>query len=129
VFIESVFIKIFIIRSQQISESYGIQPINEWVERKRRREWNEHVARMGVERLVKIFRNNVPEERIPGGPERSSDLIKTGELAYNKVEDWSPSFFSYSLKVLIPILFIFCFFARFIDHEEILKYTNRIEWF
>ena len=97
--------------------------------RKRRREWNEHVARMGVERLVKIFRNNVPEERIPGGPERSSDLIKTGELAYNKVEDWSPSFFSYSLKVLIPILFIFCFFARFIDHEEILKYTNRIEWF
>ena len=36
--------KIDRIRSQQIRESCGIQPINEWVER--RREWNQHVIRM-----------------------------------------------------------------------------------
>ena len=36
--------KIDTIRSQQIRESYGIQPINEWMER--RREWDEHVTRM-----------------------------------------------------------------------------------
>ena len=35
--------KIDRIRSQQISESYGIQPINQWA--KRRREWDEHVTR------------------------------------------------------------------------------------
>ena len=32
-----------IITSQKIKESYGIQTINEWVER-RRREWDEHVT-------------------------------------------------------------------------------------
>ena len=31
-------------RSQQIRESYGIQPINEWAE-KRGREWDQHVTR------------------------------------------------------------------------------------
>ena len=44
--------KIDRIRSHQIRESCGIQPINEWVER--RREWDENVARMDAERLVKI---------------------------------------------------------------------------
>ena len=35
------------IRSQQIRESCGIQPSNEWAERRRsRREWDEHVTRM-----------------------------------------------------------------------------------
>ena len=40
--------KIDRIRSQQIREYCGIQPINEWVERRRRRrrEWVEHVTRM-----------------------------------------------------------------------------------
>ena len=42
--------------SQQIGESCGIQPINEWVERKRR-EWEK---RMDVERLVNISRENLP---------------------------------------------------------------------
>ena len=37
------------IRSQQIRESYGIQPIKEWVER-RRREWDELVTRMDAQR-------------------------------------------------------------------------------
>ena len=46
------------IRSQQIRESYGIQPTNEWLER-RRREWDEHVTRMDAERLVKISRDNI----------------------------------------------------------------------
>ena len=54
------------IRSQQNGESCCIQPINEWVERRikmRRREWNEHVTRMDVERLVKILRDNIPAGR------------------------------------------------------------------
>ena len=41
--------KIDRIRSQQIRESCGIQPVNEWVERRSRREWNEHVTRMDAE--------------------------------------------------------------------------------
>ena len=47
--------KIDRIRSQQIRESCGTQPINEWEEiRRRRREWDEHVTNMDAERLVKI---------------------------------------------------------------------------
>ena len=38
------------IRSKQIRETFGIQPINKWVER--RREWDEHVRRMDAEGLV-----------------------------------------------------------------------------
>ena len=43
--------KIGRIRSQQIRESCGIQTINDWVERRRRRrrEWDEHVTRMDAE--------------------------------------------------------------------------------
>ena len=40
------------IRSQQIRESCSIQPINEWVER--RRERDEHVTRKDAERLAKF---------------------------------------------------------------------------
>ena len=67
--------KIDRIRSQQIRESCGIQPINEWVER--RREWDQHVTRMDAERLFKISRDNVPAgRRSPGRPKRRwSDLI------------------------------------------------------
>ena len=70
--------KIYKIRSQQIRESRGIQPNNEWVKRRRRRrEWDEHVTRMNVDRLVKISRDNIPARRSsPGGPKgRLSDLI------------------------------------------------------
>jgi hypothetical protein len=49
------------IRSQQFRESCDIQPINEWVER--RREWEEHVTRMEAERLVKITRDHIPAGR------------------------------------------------------------------
>ena len=49
--------KIGRIRRHQIRESCSIQTINEWMER-RRREWDEHVMRMGAERLVKISRDN-----------------------------------------------------------------------
>ena len=57
--------KIDRIRSQQIRESYSIQPISEWVERRRRRrrrrrEWDQHVTRMDAERLVKILKDNIP---------------------------------------------------------------------
>ena len=47
--------KIDRIRSQQIRESCGIQPINEWM--KKRREWDEHVTRIDAEQLVKISRD------------------------------------------------------------------------
>ena len=53
--------KIDRIRRQQIRESCGIQPINEWVER--RREWDDHVTRMDAERLVKTSRGNMPAGR------------------------------------------------------------------
>ena len=42
------------IRYQQIRESVSIQTINEWVERRRKREWDEHVTIMDDQRLVKI---------------------------------------------------------------------------
>ena len=51
-----------IIRSQQIRESCGIQPINEQVNR-RRREWDEHVTKMDAKILVKISRDNIPAEK------------------------------------------------------------------
>ena len=54
--------KIDRIRSQQIRNSCGIQPINEWVER-RRRKWEEHVRRMITEILVKISMGNIPAGR------------------------------------------------------------------
>ena len=62
--------KIDRIRSQQIREPCRIQPINEWVERRRRRrEWNEHITRKDAERLVKISRDNIPAgRRSPGHP-------------------------------------------------------------
>ena len=47
--------KIDRIRNQQIRESCGIQPINEWEEH--RTEWDKHVTRMDAERLVKISRD------------------------------------------------------------------------
>ena len=49
--------KIGRIRGQQIRESSSIQPINEWIERRRRRrEWVQHVTRIRAERFVKIGR-------------------------------------------------------------------------
>ena len=53
--------KIDRIRSQQIREFCDIQPVNEWVER--RREWDEHVTRMDAERLVEVLMNNIPVRR------------------------------------------------------------------
>jgi hypothetical protein len=46
-------------------QSCGIQPIDEWMER---REWDEHVTRMDAERLVKISRDNtLPDVREEDG--------------------------------------------------------------
>ena len=69
--------KIDRIRSQKIRESCGIQPISEWVEIRRRREWDKHLTRLDAERLVKISRDNIPAgRRSPGRPKRRwSDLI------------------------------------------------------
>ena len=61
-------------KSQQIRESCDIQSINERVER--RREWDECVTRMDVERLVKISRNNIPAGRIsPRRPKRKWSIL------------------------------------------------------
>ena len=63
-------------RSQQIRKPCGIQTINEWVERRRRREWDKRVRRMDAERLVNIPRDNTSAGRSPGRPKRRwSDLI------------------------------------------------------
>ena len=51
--------KIGSIRSQQIREPYGIQPINEWVERIIR-ESDDRVTKMYAERLVKISKDSIP---------------------------------------------------------------------
>ena len=58
-----------------IRESCGIQPINEWVEM-RRREWDEDVRRMD-KRLFKISREIIPaRRRYPERPARRlSNLI------------------------------------------------------
>ena len=66
--------KIDRIRSQEIGESCGIQPVD-WMER--RREQDKHVTRMDAERLVKITRDSKHVGKIfPGLPKRRwSDLI------------------------------------------------------
>ena len=55
--------KIDRIRTQQIIESHGIQLINDWMERRKRREWDEHVARMEAEKLPIISKDNIPAGR------------------------------------------------------------------
>jgi hypothetical protein len=69
--------KIGRIRSQQIRESCGIQPINEWFERRRRRKWEERVTIMDAERLVRSLRDTIPAgRRSPGRQKgRLSDLL------------------------------------------------------
>ena len=49
--------KIDSIKSQQIRESCDIEPINEWMER-RKRALDEHETRMDVKRIVKMSRDN-----------------------------------------------------------------------
>ena len=70
--------KIDKIRSQQMRESCGIQPVNEWEESiRRRREWDEYVTRLEAKRLIKISRDNISAgRRSPIRLERRwSDLI------------------------------------------------------
>ena len=45
-------------------ESYGVQPIIVWVERRNRREWDKYVTRMDAERLVNISRDNLRRKMI-----------------------------------------------------------------
>ena len=46
-------------RNQQVRETYGIQPRNAWMQR-RRLEWDEQITRMGGEILVTILRASIP---------------------------------------------------------------------
>ena len=67
--------KIDRIRSQQITESYGIQPINDgWKEEEG---WDVHLTRMDAEKLLMISSDNIPAGiRSPGCPRRRwSNLI------------------------------------------------------
>ena len=48
-----------VLRKIKTNTSCGIK----WVERRRRREWDQNVTRMDAERFVKISRDNVPVGR------------------------------------------------------------------
>ena len=67
--------KINRIRSQQIRESCDIQPINEWVER-RRREWHEYVTGMEAERLVKNLKGQYNCRKISRTSEKNTERLK-----------------------------------------------------
>ena len=70
--------KIDRIKSKKIRESYGIKPINEWVKTRRKRrggELDEHVTRMDVENLVKIWRDNAGRRSLGLPKWRWNDLI------------------------------------------------------
>ena len=56
------------IRNQQIREFCGIQPINEFMKRRRRREWDEQVTRMDAEGFLKNSRDNIHSGRRSAGP-------------------------------------------------------------
>ena len=58
------------IRNNIIREECNIQAIGDWVI-KRRQEWNNHISRMGEERMVKIARDALPKgRRSPGRPKK-----------------------------------------------------------
>jgi len=46
-------------RNDRIRESYEIQNITSWVQR-RRTEWSEHISRMADDRLVRKVRDGIP---------------------------------------------------------------------
>jgi hypothetical protein len=48
------------VRNQDIREQCGIQPIGEWVN-KRRKEWNNHISRMTEDSIVRAVRDNSPK--------------------------------------------------------------------
>ena len=84
------------IRSQQIGESCGIQPINECVER-RRREWHEHVTSMDAGSLFKIPKDNTrrilrtSEKKL----ERLNPWLKQAEPPIRRRRRWSSILWSY----------------------------------
>ena len=71
------------IRSQQIRGSCRIQPINEWMKR-RRRECDEHVTSMEAESLFKIPRENTRAQDNPQDfqNEDGVTVVKTSGIAY-----------------------------------------------
>ena len=71
--------KIDRIRNRPTIESCGIQPVNEWVER--RIEWAEHVIIMDAKRLVKILMDHVLAGRPKG---RRREWLKQSDLPITK---------------------------------------------
>jgi hypothetical protein len=58
------------VRSQDLREQCGIQPIEEWVNN-RKGEWNNHISRMTEDRFVKFVRDNSPKgKRRTGRPRK-----------------------------------------------------------
>ena len=74
------------IRSQLIRESCGIQAINEWVERLRRK-YDEDVTRMNAKRLVKISRDNITagNQSLIKKKQAESPTIKNKNKKYIKI--------------------------------------------
>ena len=66
--------------NQQMIESCGVQSINGWVER-RKRKCDEHVTRMDAERLAKISRDYIPAGRkSPGRPKGKTYQVYTFQM-------------------------------------------------
>jgi hypothetical protein len=56
------------VRNQAIREQCEIEPIGDWVN-KRREEWNNHISRMTEDRIVWVDRDNSPKNGTsPGRP-------------------------------------------------------------
>ena len=69
------------IRNQKMRESCDIQPIIEWVERRRRREWDENVTRMDAERSQgTIHQPEEDHQDIRKEDGATYSLIKTGGI-------------------------------------------------
>ena len=57
-------------------KSFGIELINQWTERRSRREWDEHLTITDSERFIRISKDSIPAGRSPGRPKRIwNDLI------------------------------------------------------
>jgi hypothetical protein len=66
------------VRNHDIRERCGIQPIGEWLNKKRE-EWNNHISGITADRIVSVVSDNSPKgKRRPGRPrKRWSDSCST----------------------------------------------------
>ncbi|CAG9833057.1 unnamed protein product, partial [Diabrotica balteata] len=62
--------------NRSIREQCKIQNINRWI-KTRKKNWNEHVNRMGPDILANICKNNKPYSRRPVGRKRWKDNVQS----------------------------------------------------